>query len=144
MATLTIIKDDKWVSVDGYGCTLDAVVLDANVHAVQWNGSTGWIEYNDGTPNKTINSISDYSTITNDHATKKDEEVAAATAKANAEAEEEAAAKTAQDNLEATYGWKREKEYPSLGDQLDSLYHAGVFPADMTAAIKAVKDKYPK
>ena len=56
MATLTIIKDDKWVSVDGYGCTLDAVVLDANVHAVQWNGSTGWIEYNDGTPNKTINS----------------------------------------------------------------------------------------
>lgn len=39
---------------------------------------------------------------------------------------------------------QRRKEYPSIGDQLDALYHAGVFPADMAAKIKAVKDKYPK
>ena len=38
----------------------------------------------------------------------------------------------------------RRIEYPSVGDQLDALYHAGVFPADMAAKIKAVKDKYPK
>jgi hypothetical protein len=38
----------------------------------------------------------------------------------------------------------RRLEYPSVGDQLDALYHAGVFPADMAAKIKAVKDKYPK
>ena len=35
-------------------------------------------------------------------------------------------------------------EYPDIGDQLDALYHAGVFPEDMANQIKAVKDKYPK
>lgn len=39
---------------------------------------------------------------------------------------------------------KRANEYPSIGDQLDALFHAGVFPPDMAAAIQAVKDKYPK
>jgi hypothetical protein len=38
----------------------------------------------------------------------------------------------------------RKKEYPSIGDQLDALFHAGAFPADMAAKIQAVKDKYPK
>ena len=46
------------------------------------------------------------------------------------------------DNKE--YARKRLAEYPAIGDQLDALYHAGVFPADMTATLKAVKDKYPK
>jgi hypothetical protein len=39
---------------------------------------------------------------------------------------------------------QRRMEYPYIGDQLDALYHAGVFPSEMTAKIKAVKDKYPK
>lgn len=67
-------------------------------------------------------------------------------------AEEEAA----QDALEArwalekaaeakiAYQTKRAAEYPSIGDQLDALFKAGVFPADMAATIQAVKDKYPK
>lgn len=38
----------------------------------------------------------------------------------------------------------RAGEYPSIGDQLDALYKAGMFPADMAARLKAVKDKYPK
>jgi hypothetical protein len=42
------------------------------------------------------------------------------------------------------YTRKRVKEYPSIGDQLDALFHAGVFPAEMAAEIQAVKDKYPK
>ena len=42
------------------------------------------------------------------------------------------------------YARNRQAEYPAIGDQLDALYHAGVFPADMTATLKAVKDKYPK
>ncbi len=42
------------------------------------------------------------------------------------------------------YARKRVKEYPSIGDQLDALFHAGVFPAEMAAEIQAVKDKYPK
>ena len=42
------------------------------------------------------------------------------------------------------YQAPRRAEYPSIGDQLDSLYHAGTFDSTMTATIKAVKDKYPK
>jgi hypothetical protein len=39
---------------------------------------------------------------------------------------------------------KRKSEYPSIGDQLDALFHAGVFPPEMAEQIQAVKDKYPK
>jgi hypothetical protein len=42
------------------------------------------------------------------------------------------------------YKFNRVLEYPAIGDQLDALYHAGVFPDDMAAQIQAVKDKYPK
>jgi len=42
------------------------------------------------------------------------------------------------------YQRQRVQEYPPIGDQLDALFKAGVFPADMAAAIQAVKDKYPK
>jgi hypothetical protein len=42
------------------------------------------------------------------------------------------------------YQRDRVSEYPSIGDQLDALYHAGVFPANMAARIKEIKDKYPK
>ena len=38
----------------------------------------------------------------------------------------------------------RAAEYPSIGDQLDALFHAEVFPAEMAAKIQAVKNKYPK
>ena len=42
------------------------------------------------------------------------------------------------------YARSRASEYPAIGDQLDALFHAGVFPDDMAAQIQAVKDKYPK
>ena len=42
------------------------------------------------------------------------------------------------------YKKKRLAEYPSIGDQLDALFHAGVFPEDMAAKIQAIKEKYPK
>ncbi len=42
------------------------------------------------------------------------------------------------------YARNRVSEYPPIGDQLDALFKAGVFPADMAAKIQAVKDKYPK
>lgn len=42
------------------------------------------------------------------------------------------------------YQHDRAKEYPSIGDQLDALFHAGVFPEEMAATIQAVKDRYPK
>ena len=42
------------------------------------------------------------------------------------------------------YKFSRVSEYPAIGDQLDALYHAGVFPDDMAAQIQAVKERYPK
>ena len=42
------------------------------------------------------------------------------------------------------YQRQRAPEYPSIGDQLDALFHAGVFPPEMAEKIQAVKDKYPK
>jgi hypothetical protein len=42
------------------------------------------------------------------------------------------------------YKFSRASEYPAIGDQLDALYHAGVFPEDMAAQIQAVKERYPK
>jgi len=49
------------------------------------------------------------------------------------------------ENLDTlTYAQKRLMEYPSVGSQLDALFHAGVFPDDMAATIQAIKDKYPK
>ena len=48
--------------------------------------------------------------------------------------------KTAYDAKE--YQRKREKEYPSIADQLDDLYHNGI--DGWKATIKVTKDKYPK
>jgi hypothetical protein len=41
------------------------------------------------------------------------------------------------------YRRNRAVEYPTIQEQLDALYHAGVFPAEMAARIRAVKEKYP-
>jgi len=54
-----------------------------------------------------------------------------------------------QRRLQQAYDWNmyqrnRAREYPSVQEQLDALYHAGVFPAAMAAKIRAVKEKYPR
>jgi len=49
---------------------------------------------------------------------------------------------TAYDN--AKYQRERAEAYPSIGEQLDLIYHAGIGGDAFQAAIKAVKDKYPK
>ena len=34
--------------------------VDSNIHAIQWDGTSGEIEYKDGSPNTTISDISSY------------------------------------------------------------------------------------
>jgi hypothetical protein len=46
--------------------------------------------------------------------------------------------------LSSDHASRRRPEYPSVGDQLDALYKAGVFPADMAQKIATVKARYPK
>ena len=41
-----------------------------------------------------------------------------------------------------TYVERRQKEYPSIVDQLDDIYHNGI--DGWKATIKVIKDKYPK
>ena len=42
------------------------------------------------------------------------------------------------------YQRDRAEAYPSIGEQLDLIYHAGQGGDAFQAAIQAVKDKYPK
>ena len=54
-----------------------------------------------------------------------------------------------QQRLQSLHDWheyqrNRASEYPSIQEQLDALYHAGVFPTAMAERIRAVKEKYPR
>ena len=57
---VTIIKDDGVVGVDGVFRAIDLSELDPTIHAVQWNGSIGYIEFNDGKPPISFGSIANY------------------------------------------------------------------------------------
>lgn len=66
MSRVTIIVEDGFVSVDGVGYSgLDLSSVPSDVHAVQFNGDSGWVEYelrSDGTlpDNKPITNLSDF------------------------------------------------------------------------------------
>ena len=53
-----------------------------------------------------------------------------------------AAMQAAWDLENDSYKSQRKAEYPSIEDQLDTIYHSGV--ASWKTTIKAIKDKYPK
>ena len=139
MTTLTIVKEDSFVKVDGVGLTpIDCSSLASNIHAIQFDGSNGEVQYNDGTDNLAITDISAYSTITN----------LWTSAKATADTAASDAA-TAQTALEATYGYKRKNDattkYASLGDQLDQQYKDAVNgTTTWKDAIATVKAAHPK
>jgi hypothetical protein len=59
------------------------------------------------------------------------------------EADVNAGLKALQDAFDAKdYARKRSKEYPSIADQLDDIYHNSIDA--WKATIKKTKDKYPK
>jgi len=107
--------------------------VDSNIHAIQWDGSSGEIEYKDNTPNATITDISSYGFETK-YATEK---------QAKLDAESQAETQAEADRIaNMTYADKRLADYPSIGDQLDDIYHNGI--DGWKGTIKAIKDKYPK
>lgn len=57
---VTIIKDMNRVNVDGVARTVDLSALDPNIHAVQWDGAKGHIEYKDHSPEEILSDISAY------------------------------------------------------------------------------------
>ena len=48
------------------------------------------------------------------------------------------------DEIKPDYRAQRAAEYPSIGDQLDALFHAGMLPQELTIQIQAIKARYPK
>lgn len=53
---VTIIVEDKAVYINSLSYdTLEWQGTPSNVHALQWDTDSGWIEFNDKTVNKTIN-----------------------------------------------------------------------------------------
>ena len=40
--------------------------------------------------------------------------------------------------------YQRDRQYPSVGDQLDMIFHAGLGGDEFQSAIQAVKDAHPK
>ena len=139
MAKITIVTIDKRVTVDDFTQTnVDVSGLPNNVWAIQFDdtANTGHIEYNDGTANETITSLtSAMTTLVNaNKAAKTTEDNDIASKESTADAE-----KTTEENK---YSWKRANEYPSIVDQLDDIYHNGI--DGWKATIKTTKDKYPK
>ena len=65
-----IVKEDKVVMIDGEAINFD-FDLPSNVWAIQWNGSTGEIEFTDGNPNESITDFSAYQSLVDGHATEK-------------------------------------------------------------------------
>ena len=128
---ISIIKPDSMTFIDnlGYG-DLDLSSVASNIYAIQFDTSTntGHIEYNDGTVNEDIVSISTYQSIVDAHAAQKTN--IETTAAANKE------------TLEATYEWKRQQEYPTIDECVHAILDDGLDALQVLR--QAVKDKYPK
>jgi hypothetical protein len=129
---VTIIKEDRVVVVDGEALNFD-FTLDDNIWSIQWNGTEGEVEYNDGTPNETITSFSDYQYLVDGHTAEKQRIID--------EAEQVEADRIAS----LTYADHRRAEYPPAEDYLDGIVKGDTAQVDKYIAdCQAVKDKYPK
>jgi hypothetical protein len=131
MSTISLVAPENKIYVDGESIVVDDLGLDANVWAIQWNGSKGDIEYNDGTPNEAITEFDEAGWVKK-HKAAKD----AAEAKAIADEKKEADA--------MTYKEKRAAEYNNLV-QFEMMYDDKI--NDTTTwvdAIQAIKKAYPK
>ena len=126
-----IVKEDKMVMIDGEGMNFD-LDLPSNVWAIQWNGTTGEIEFNDGTPNEAITDFSAYQSLVDGHATEKQRLADVATQEA---IDAEAA---------LTYADRRKAKYDALSQfemQFDDATNSTTTWVD---AINAIKAEFPK
>ena len=126
-----IVKEDKVVMVDGEGMNFD-FDLPSNVWAIQWNGTSGHIEFDDGTPNEELTDFSGYQYLADAHATEKQR---LADVEAQAAIDAEAA---------LTYADRRKAKYDALNQfemQFDDATNSTTTWVD---AINAIKAEFPK
>ena len=93
---LTVIKDNEAYIV------ADLSHLDKNIHAIQWQDTTGEIEYIDNTPNLFINDITPFNQCITDWETAKAKYISDNTP---TEAESEAAFKSYRNSLLSESDW---------------------------------------
>ena len=130
MSVITLIPSYKQMILDGDTVNFD-LKLDANIHAIQWDGSKGHIEYNDGSSNEEITEFDEDGWIVKHKQVVLDEETVIAT-------EEK---KRAND---MTYKEKRKREYNRL-EQFEMQYDDKINnTTTWVDAIKAIKAAYPK
>lgn len=60
---LTIIRSDNTVYKDGVALQVDCSSLDPNIRAIQWDGTAGWIEYEDYSRETPIKNLKKYRSI---------------------------------------------------------------------------------
>ena len=126
-----IVKEDRVVIIDGEGLNFD-FNLPSNVWAIQWNGTTGEIEFNDGTPNEAITDFTAYQSLIDGHATEKQR---LADVEVQAAIDAEAA---------LTYADRRKAKYDALNQfemQFDDATNSTTTWVD---AINAIKAEFPK
>jgi len=135
----TIITSDNNVCINGVWTTFDfSELINSDIHAVQWSGNSGHIEYKDHIkPNQKIEDISNFQPIIDAYYVAKAEQE-------QAQLDAEAAAEAAK-----TYKEKRVEEYPSIGDQLEAIWLAMDNPTHpdvqtIKDQIEVIKAKYPK
>jgi len=115
---VSIIPSDKTIIVDGQALTFD-YDIDPTIHAIQWDGDSGEIEYNDGIANEQFTDaiLVDPFVYAYEDEVERLEAEAQATAQAVVdEAEALEAAKTYADHRRARY----DDELP-MGDQFDAI-----------------------
>ena len=57
---VAIIKSRDRVNVDGDARAVDLSSLSETIHAVHWDGTTGHVQYNDGTAEEVLSDFDDY------------------------------------------------------------------------------------
>ena len=115
---VSIIPSDKTIIVDGQALTFD-YDIDPTIHALQWDGDSGEIEYNDGIANEQFTDSTLVDTLVSAYEDEVERLEAEAQATAQAvvdEAEALEAAKTYADHRRARYN----DELP-MGDQFDAI-----------------------
>jgi len=126
-----IVKEDRVVIIDGEGLNFD-FNLPSNVWAIQWNGTTGEIEFNDGTPNEAITDFTAYQSLIDGHATEKQRLADVATQEAT---DAEAA---------LTYADRRKAKYDALNQFEMQFDDAANSTTTWVDAINAIKAEFPK
>jgi hypothetical protein len=126
-----VITDDRMIQIDGEAINFD-FTIDANIHAIEWLGSTGNVQFKDNTPNEELTAITAYQSLVDAFFTEKQRLENIAVQNAN---DAEAA---------VTYADRRKVKYDALNQfelQFDDAANSTTTWLD---AINAIKAEFPK